>query len=60
MMMADIKTKLIEAATKVITSIDVSEDHSVSSAAISLDGQIFTRVNVYHFTGGPCAEKTVL
>jgi cytidine deaminase len=59
-MAADIQTKLIEAATKVIDNIEVSDDHSVSSAAISSDGKIFTGVNVYHFTGGPCAEMTVL
>ena len=47
----DIETKLIDAATQVIENIEVSEDHSVSSAAISAEGQIFTGVNVYHFTG---------
>jgi cytidine deaminase len=50
-MSTNIETKLIDAATQVIEKIEVSEDHSVSSAAISANGQIFTGVNVYHFTG---------
>lgn len=56
----DIETKLINAATKIIDNIETSEDHSVSSAAISSDGQIFTGLCVYHYTGGPCAEMVVL
>ncbi|KAL4947703.1 thioredoxin-like protein [Aspergillus filifer] len=51
---------LVETATRTINSIPFSEDHSVASAAISADGRIFTGVNVYHFTGGPCAELVVL
>ena len=50
-MTTNIETQVIEAATQVIENIEVSENHSVSSAAISADGQIFTGVNVYHFTG---------
>ena len=50
-MPTNIETKLIEAATQVIENIAVSENHSVSSAAISADAKIFTGVNVYHFTG---------
>lgn len=59
-MESDIQTKLIEAATTILDNIEVSKNHSVSSAALSSDGQIFTGVNVFHYTGGPCAEMTVL
>ncbi|KAL5342111.1 cytidine deaminase-like protein [Aspergillus crustosus] len=51
---------LVETATTTINSIPISEDYSVSSAARSSDGRVFTGVNVYHFTGGPCAELVVL
>ncbi|RDW69006.1 cytidine deaminase family protein [Aspergillus mulundensis] len=51
---------LVDTATATINSISISEDHSVASAAMASDGRIFTGVNVYHFTGGPCAELVVL
>lgn len=54
------ETNLIDLATKAITQIPISEDYSVSSVALSEDGQIFTGINVYHFTGGPCAELVTL
>ncbi|KAL4871469.1 hypothetical protein BDV12DRAFT_28965 [Aspergillus spectabilis] len=51
---------LVEAATTTINSIPISEDYSVASTALSSDGRVFSGVNVYHFTGGPCAELVVL
>ncbi|KAH8705988.1 putative cytidine deaminase [Talaromyces proteolyticus] len=51
---------LIKQAESIIDNIPVSDIHSVASAAISSDGKSFTGVNVYHFTGGPCAELVVL
>lgn len=54
------ESTLIERATATINGIPISEDYSVASAALSSDGRIFTGVNVYHFTGGPCAELVVL
>lgn len=51
---------VINAAANIIASIPTSEDYSVASAALAEDGRIFTGVNVYHFTGGPCAELVVL
>lgn len=32
-------------------------DHSVGCAALSSTGRVFTGVNVFHFSGGPCAEN---
>ena len=58
--MADIQTTLITTATNIITSIPESKYHSVSSAALSTDGRIFTGVCVFHFTGGPCAEMVAM
>ncbi|PGH00193.1 hypothetical protein AJ80_09201 [Polytolypa hystricis UAMH7299] len=53
---------LISKATSILSTLpsSVAETHSVASAALSRDGRIFTGVNVYHFTGGPCAELVVL
>jgi cytidine deaminase len=51
---------LLEAATQAIESIPLSDNHSVGSAALSADGRVFAGVNVYHFTGGPCAEVVVI
>ena len=52
--------KLIDAATRTINSIKSSEDYSVAAAAMASDGRIFTGVNVFQFTGGPCTELVVL
>ncbi|WEW59359.1 hypothetical protein PRK78_004829 [Emydomyces testavorans] len=52
--------QLIDTATSVIDSIPVSDLYSVASACLSDDGRVFSGVNVYHFTGGPCAELVVL
>jgi Cytidine deaminase len=54
------ETNLIEIARTTINSIPKSDNHSVASAALSSTGQVFTGVNVFHFTGGPCAELVVL
>ncbi|THC97532.1 hypothetical protein EYZ11_003012 [Aspergillus tanneri] len=51
---------LLTAATATITSIPASDMHSVASAASDASGRIYKGVNVYHFTGGPCAELVVL
>ncbi|CAI7659202.1 unnamed protein product [Penicillium palitans] len=54
------ETNLIEIARTTINAIPKSDNHSVASAALSSNGQVFTGVNVFHFTGGPCAELVVL
>ena len=54
------ETNLIEIARTTINAIPKSDTYSVASAALSVDRRIFTGVNVYHFTGGPCAELVVL
>jgi cytidine deaminase len=51
---------LIKRATSAVNSIPPSDFHSVASAAIDSNDQVFTGVNVHHFTGGPCAELVVL
>lgn len=52
---------LVAIATQALAPIPLdNEKHSVASAARSRSGQTFVGLNVYHFTGGPCAEMTVL
>jgi cytidine deaminase len=34
--------------------------HTMGAAVRTLDGRVFTGVNVFHFTGGPCAELVAL
>ena len=32
-------------------------DHTVGCACLTSTGRVFTGINVFHFTGGPCAEN---
>jgi cytidine deaminase len=57
--------QLITAATALINSLPKPStpqltDQSVSAAALSSTGRVFTGVNIFHFTGGPCAETIAL
>ncbi|KAK3903309.1 cytidine deaminase-like protein [Staphylotrichum tortipilum] len=36
------------------------ENHTVAAAVRGRTGETFVALNVYHFTGGPCAELSVL
>lgn len=56
---------LVEAARRTIDTVtDAGPDedgvHTMGAAVRTADGRIFTGVNVYHFTGGPCAELVAL
>ncbi|MET8829852.1 cytidine deaminase [Streptomyces sp. NPDC004610] len=52
--------ELIQAATQVARTRCQGEEHSMAAAARAHDGRIITAVNVYHFTGGPCAELVLI
>jgi len=52
--------ELIAAARDLIDARGDDENHTVAAAARASDGQIIKGVNVYHFTGGPCAELVVI
>ncbi|WP_174722220.1 cytidine deaminase family protein [Cryobacterium lyxosi] len=57
--------ELVELARE---TIDVSTDagpdedgaHTMGAAVREADGRMFTGVNLFHFTGGPCAELVAL
>ena len=57
--------ELIEAAQATIdANTDAGPDqegvHTVGAAVRDAEGRIFTGVNLFHFTGGPCAELVAL
>src|SRR5690242_2721178 len=52
--------ELIHAATDVAYRFSPPEAHTVGAAARAADGRIFGGMNVFHFTGGPCAELVVI
>lgn len=56
---------LITAATALINSLPQPStphptDQSVAAAVLSSAGRVFTGVNMFHFTGGPCAETVAM
>ncbi len=51
---------LVEAATRTIDAVGDGWVHTVGAAVRAVDGSVYVGVNLYHFTGGPCAELTAL
>ena len=57
--------ELVDAARSAIdANTDAGPDadgvHTMGAAVRAIDGAIFVGVNLYHFTGGPCAELVAL
>ncbi|KAG7289951.1 hypothetical protein NEMBOFW57_006329 [Staphylotrichum longicolle] len=53
--------ELFELCVQAFASIPATDDnHTVAAAVRSRSGKTFVALNVYHFTGGPCAELCVL
>ena len=54
--------ELVELARAVIDANTDGDDgvHTVGAAVRDVEGRVFVGVNVYHFTGGPCAELVAL
>jgi cytidine deaminase len=52
--------ELIAAATQVIDRNGDGETHTVGAALRDEHGAVHVGVNLFHFTGGPCAELVVL
>lgn len=53
---------LIEHARAIVDANTDGADgvHTVGAAVRAADGRVFGGINVYHFTGGPCAELVAL
>ncbi|HEU4947041.1 MAG TPA: cytidine deaminase [Kribbella sp.] len=63
--LTDDEWELVELARSVIdanTDAGPGEDgvHTMGAAVRAADGRMFAGVNLYHFTGGPCAELVAL
>ncbi|POH73272.1 ASCH domain-containing protein [Arthrobacter glacialis] len=52
--------RVIEAAEELAATLGADKNHTVAAAAMDTNGVIHRAVNVYHFTGGPCAELVVM
>ncbi|MFJ7078756.1 cytidine deaminase family protein [Streptomyces sp. NPDC098781] len=59
-MASPVDHELVQAATEIARTRCRGEHHTMAAAARARDGRIVTAVNVYHFTGGPCAELVVI
>jgi cytidine deaminase len=57
------ENSLIDAANAVIDAVPRGTaerritDHTVGCVTLCSDGRVFTGINVFHFSGGPCAEN---
>ncbi|WP_338747872.1 hypothetical protein [Janibacter alittae] len=53
--------KLARSTIDANTDAGPNEDgvHTMGAAVQAADGQMFAGVNLFHFTGGPCAELDV-
>lgn len=52
--------KLIDLATRELQRINSEPLQTVIAAARTKSGKEVTAVNLYHFTGGPCAEAVLI
>lgn len=54
--------ELARATIDAATDVGPDEDgvHTMGAAVQAADGRMFAGVNLYHFTGGPCAELVAL
>lgn len=53
-------SELVEVARTLIDARTDDANHTTGAAARTAGGRIVTGVNVFHFTGGPCAELVVI
>ena len=54
--------ELIEFARKIVDDNTDGEGgvHTMGAAVRGIDGRLYGGINLYHFTGGPCAELVAL
>ena len=51
---------LIQSASEMLVRSGDGDNHTVAAAIYAEDGLITSGMNLYHFTGGPCAEIVAL
>ncbi|HUD06209.1 MAG TPA: hypothetical protein VMR18_04840 [Candidatus Saccharimonadales bacterium] len=47
-------------AAKTTLDFGDNQNHTVAAAVLSDTGKVYTGLNLFHFTGGPCAEIAAL
>ncbi|MEU7551968.1 ASCH domain-containing protein [Streptomyces sp. NPDC044571] len=52
--------ELVEFAQRIVEANGEGEVHTVGAAVRDAQGRMFGGINLYHFTGGPCAELVAL
>ncbi|WP_122941804.1 ASCH domain-containing protein [Brachybacterium sp. EE-P12] len=52
--------RVLDAALRQLDLLPGDSNHTVAAASMDTAGRIYAGVNVFHFTGGPCAELVVL
>jgi cytidine deaminase len=58
--MLDVDLEIVEAATALVRARTDGSYHTTAAAARTMDGRVLSGINVFHFTGGPCAELVVI
>ncbi len=53
-------SELVLIASRLIAAHEGSDNHTVAAAARDRAGNVHSSLNLYHFTGGPCAELAVM
>ncbi len=52
--------RLIQSASEMLARSGDGDNHTVAASIYAEDGVITSGMNLYHFTGGPCAEIVAL
>lgn len=52
--------EMVEFATDAVTAGSDGSRHTVVAVARDADGRLHRAMNLFHFTGGPCAELAVI
>ena len=52
--------KMVRSASEMLARSGDGDNHTVAASIYAEDGLIYSGVNLYHFTGGPCAEIVAL
>ena len=58
--LTDDDRELIARAARLVETHGDDKLHTVGAAARAVDGSVVAGLNLFHFTGGPCAEIVVL
>lgn len=60
MELLDSERRVVEPTEGLAANLGFDDNHTLAPAALHTSGHIHTGVNVFHFTGGPCAEFVAL